>query len=252
MIDGDIIVYRCGFAVKEHEPTAYALQNVKSVLSDILDRFPQRKASKLYLSGGTNFREQLATIKQYKANRTKARPRDYDAIREYMINQWEAIVTEGEEADDAIGIEQFKNKEKDTCIVTIDKDLNMIPGWHFNWLKNSVSYIDIHNANINLFRQMLEGDTSDNIPGVVGCGEAGAQELIDSCHGDLVLLREKVKDLYRRQYSSADPAGWLKRKDWQKNVHELRKAGLDGDTAYEEVAGLLWIRRKENEICPLI
>jgi 5'-3' exonuclease len=228
ILDLDIVVYRCGFAVKDHEPTSHALQNVKTTITNILAHFPDRKDQKLYLSGSTNFREQLATIKDYKANRTKPRPRDYNAIREYMIAEWGAIVTEGQEADDAIGIEQFKHKDKSTCIVSIDKDLLQIPGWHFNWLKNSATYIDIHNANINLFRQMLEGDTSDNIPGIDGIGKVKAQKLIDECRGDLVLLRDKVKSLYRDQYGSS----------WEE--------------AYYEVGGLLYIRRRENEVCPLL
>lgn len=230
IIDGDLIVYRCGFAVKEHEPLSHALNNVKSTISNILDQFPERTNQILYLSGKHNFRDQLATILPYKGNRKDQRkPRDYQEIRDYMISQWKAEVVEWIEADDACGIAQFRHKDKSSCIVTIDKDLNMIPGWHYNWVKNKMTYIDINAANINLFRQMLEGDVaSDNIPGIKGIGPVGAQKIIDSCRGDLAQLRERVKEEYRKQYGDR----------WE--------------DAYEEVGGLLWIQREENQRCPLL
>jgi 5'-3' exonuclease len=228
ILDLDIIVYKCGFAVKDHEPTSHALQNVKTTISRILDNFPERTWEKMFLSGNTNFREHIATIKEYKANRTKPRPRDYVAIREYMVKEWGAVVTDGQEADDAIGIEQFKHKDKSTVIVTIDKDLMMIPGWHFDWTKNKMTYVDRHNADINLFRQMIEGDTSDHIPGIDGLGKVKTQKIIDECGGDIERLRNKVKELYAKQYGAT----------WQE--------------AYEEVGGLLWIRREEGQVCPLL
>jgi 5'-3' exonuclease len=229
IIDGDLIVYRCGFSVKEHEPESHALQNVKSTLNGILDQFPERKWYKLYLSGTNNFREELATIKGYKANRADQRkPRDYDLIRKYLIEEWEGEVVDWIEADDAVGIEQFKHKDKSTCLVSNDKDLNQIPGWHFNWVKNTFKYIDFNSANINFWRQMLEGDSTDNIPGITGVGPKTAQKIIDECHGDLVRLREEVRNRYRKQYGES----------WQE--------------AYEECAGLLWIQRETNQRCPLL
>lgn len=56
-----------------------------------------------YLTGSNNFRCEL--YPEYKANRkNKSRPVFLERAREYMVTVWGAQVTDGIEADDAIGI----------------------------------------------------------------------------------------------------------------------------------------------------
>lgn len=251
LVDGDVLRYRCGFAAdsqvkrdfKEANPdatdeqvaeyltntdyTALCLQNVKTVLQYITDRFSDEY--KLYIHDGGNFREQLATIKKYKGNRdTLHKPKYYDEIKSYMLDTWSAIPVRGQESDDAIGIEQFDNPDKYTVICSIDKDMKMIPGWHFNWVKDELMYQTIHNANMFLFYQMLVGDTSDNIPGIDKIGDKRAIDLIESHGRDLDRVRQAVKELYQKQY------------------------GPDWERAYHEVGSLLYIRRRPGEECPLL
>src|SRR5687768_549026 len=113
LIDLDILRYRCGFAAdsqikkeyKENHPgcsdeevqhymdnldyTALALQNVKTILLGVTERFNEEY--KAYIQGDGNFRDQLATIKPYKGNRDKNhKPKYYKEIKEYVINQWNA------------------------------------------------------------------------------------------------------------------------------------------------------------------
>lgn len=251
LIDTDILRYRCGFAADsqvkkdflEKNPgmssedlriamenldyTALALHNVKTVFENVLDKFnPEYKA---YVQGEGNFRESIATLKKYKGNRDNLhKPKYYREIKDYLIDRWNAIEVNGMESDDAIGIEQFANPDKYTVIVSTDKDMDMIPGWHYNWVQDRLYYQPINEANLFLFWQMLVGDAADNIPGINQIGEVKATRLIDSHGRDLDRVREAVKELYQKQYGE----------DWEK--------------AYWEVGNLLYIRRKPGEECPLL
>jgi hypothetical protein len=63
-----------------------------------------------------------------------------------------------------MGIKQCT--EEDQCIVTIDKDLNCIPGWHYNWDKGSIYNVTEEEAYRCFYKQMITGDVSDHIPGL--------------------------------------------------------------------------------------
>lgn len=251
LIDCDILRYRCGFAadsqirrefkakypdasdeeVAEHlaglDYVGIALQNVKTVVEAVVHKFSDEY--KAYIQGPGNFREDIATLQPYKGNRDKlAKPKYYGEIKEYLLDRWNAIEVRGQEADDAIGIEQFDNPDKYTVIVSTDKDMDQIPGWHFNWVKNVLYYQPIKDANLFLFWQMMVGDTVDNIPGIRNVGVKTATKIIEEEGRDLDKVRIAVQDLYKRQYGDR----------W--------------DKAYWEVGNLLWIRRKPGEECPLL
>ena len=227
LIDGDILVYRCGFACKEDEPLEYCLATVKHAIEGILDRFPDRPEHHLYLTGKGNFRDYICSIQEYKGNRDPdAKPRFYSEIREYMEAFQGAEVIHGQEADDAIGIKQFSHIDRSTVICSIDKDLNMIPGWHYNFVKDDLYYVTLADANYNFFKQMLVGDRSDNVPGIHKVGDKTADKLLAPANKAIMTMKEIVLDQYRKQY------------------------GDNAESAYKEVANLLWIRRKENQECP--
>lgn len=254
LIDADSIIYRAGFAadsqikkelfgtskgldpekVREGLATVdyveIALGNCKAVMQDIvLHRFGEACGYKSYLTGKHNFREQLATIKPYKGNRDpNAKPKYYAELKEYLIDHWKSIVIDDMEADDAVGIEQYAHKDQSTCIVSIDKDLDTIPGWHYNWVKGLFYYVTLQQANNNFLGQMLEGDTTDNIPGITGIGTKTIEKLLASCDNDTVQFNHKVIQLYKQQY------------------------GLDWLAAYNEVASLLWILRDKDKPCPFM
>lgn len=242
LIDADILVYRCGFAADsqakrdlgeaaaETDYTGWALANVKAVIETVLnDVFTLHTWKAIYLSGSDNFREQVATILPYKGNRDAThKPKYYREIKDYLIDRWDAQVIDGMEADDAIGIEQFRNKDKSTVIVSIDKDLNTIPGYHYNWVKQDFYYVNMTQANNFFFLQMLEGDRTDNIPGIDGIGPKTCLKILAEVGEDTVKLRERVIQLYKNQYGNQ----WLE--------------------SYNEVAKLLWILRESDKGCPFL
>lgn len=166
---------------KVAEPVENCLHSVKLQLQAILDAL-ETTEYKIFLTGQNNYRDTL--VDYYKANRDRnKRPIHYNAIREYLINVWGAEVIDGMEADDALGISQLEWRLKciqdrpeykfetveslsSTIIVTNDKDLDMIPGWHYNFVKDDKYFMEEQPAFVQFYCQMLEGDTSDNIPGV--------------------------------------------------------------------------------------
>lgn len=239
LVDGDILVYRLGFAADARAKKNYPgfdkevdyLSDVLNLIDITIDRlidkeFSHPETSYIFLSGKTNFRDDIATIKPYKGNREgNSKPKYYNEIREYLIECCGADMTDGIEADDAMGTFQFGSSPKSTCIVTIDKDLNMIPGLHYNFVKEKHYYVTETEAYISFFRQLLEGDTTDNIPGITGIGPVTARKHILETLSEERCV-EICKDLYRQQY------------------------GAQADQAITEIANLLWIRRKEGESCP--
>jgi 5'-3' exonuclease len=219
LIDADGIVYRAGFICKDDEPIGNHIHAVRKTMESILATFPERKGFKAYLTGKFNFRDQLATILPYKGTRPDRKPKYYQEIRQYLVEWFDAEVIDGMEADDAITMAQWAATDKSTCIVTQDKDLKMCPGWHYNWVKKEGFWVSPAEANTMLFKQMLEGDRSDNIPGITGIGPAKVHKILDELGNDPVRWRSRVEQEYKRQYGA----------NWQ--------------VAFDEVASLLWMLR---------
>ena len=215
LVDGDIVVYRCAFAAentkyvltdteghpvagpfvsaaerkqwiddtnpdvelvsnsyKEYEPLSHALANVKSVMARISE---VGELVGVFLSSGENFRHRLATMKKYKGNRDDAiRPKYYAEVRKYLIDYYGALTFESIEADDALAMCQ----KDDTAIVSIDKDLLQVPGYHYDWVKGDKMYISPEVGLRKLWLQVLTGDGTDNIPGIRGVGPVKARKLL--------------------------------------------------------------------------
>lgn len=262
LIDGDILVYRCGFASekaqylvqeeldeddqfsffenhkvanshikqipkgrknwlwsrKDLEPIENCLQIVKSAMEGIVGG----SKYEVYLSGGVNFRYGIAKTKAYKANRGP-KPTYYKDIQNYLVSNWGATYTDGIEADDIIGI---RASELGThgCIVSTDKDLEQIAGWHFNWVDGRVYRVSPREGAFNFYRQLLTGDSTDNVPGLEGVGEKGANKILEGA--------QNTQELFERTWTAyRDRVG-----DEAKAIEYMR-----------EQAGLLWIQRKGEE-----
>ena len=170
-------------------PVSYALQIVRTELENILkacegflaETGTETSSYEGYLSSSTNFRKNIATLKEYKGSRKdRERPYHYHTIREYMVANWSAQIIVGMEADDALAIEQWADDpyEPTTVIATIDKDLNNIPGLKYNYGKKESYYITEQEALVHFYRQVLTGDSADDIPGLYRVGAKTAEKLI--------------------------------------------------------------------------
>lgn len=191
LIDSDLVAYRVAATCDTDEDGALdiALLRCDKLMQDIVDA-TNSDQYQAFLTGKNNFRKRINPA--YKANRKDTIPPRYlQQCRQYLIDVWNAEVSEGCEADDLLGI----NQTKDTILCSLDKDLDMIPGLHYNWVKGDLYEISKIEAIQHFYRQLLIGDRSDNIFGVDGIGKVKAGRLIDHLLDEQEMYKV-VRDLY--------------------------------------------------------
>lgn len=217
IIDGDILCYRVGFACNE-EPEKVAIRTMADMLEELIFIELSSNIHVGYLTGKDNYRHDIAKTQPYKGNRKDApRPVHLHSLREYLITAWDFRVADGQEADDAIGIHATLTRDN-SIIVSIDKDLDMIPGHHYNPVKKDHYYVNDKDAIKNFYRQILTGDKVDNVQGLRGIGPKKADKILGDFDTDLAMYEAVLK-------------------------------AYDGDAERVlENGQLLWIRRRKDEI----
>ena len=217
IIDGDILCYRVGFACNE-ETEKVAIRTMADMLEELIFIELSSNIHVGYLTGKDNYRHDIAKTQPYKGNRKDAaRPIHLPRLREYLHTAWDFRVVNGQEADDAIGIHATSLRDK-SVIVTIDKDLDMIPGHHYNPVKKESYYIDDKEAIKNFYRQILTGDKVDNIEGLRGIGPKKADKILAEADTELKMYEAVLKA-------------------YDNNQERVIENGQ-----------LLWIRRQEDEL----
>ena len=221
LVDADIIAYRAAFSARG-EPEKQAREKVDEICGNIMydchypEEYVLGENTWFYLTGSGNFRKDLATIKVYKGQRPP-KPEHLPATRDQLVERWGAEVVDGQEADDAIGI-KATGLQGDCVIVSVDKDLLMIPGTHYNFVKQGWTKVDQEQGDYFFYKQLLTGDQVDNIQGVPGIGPKKAEKAYQEC--------TTVQEMYQKAL-------------------EMYKGDAD---ALLENARLLWLRRYEGEM----
>jgi len=201
LFDSDIFAYRAASACEE-EDEATAQRTLDRLIVDTLmcgvdNIYPECFVDSwsMHLTGKNNFRYEIATTVPYKGNRVdKPKPKHLAFLRSHLVKEWGASISEGEEADDTIAIEA--TKLGDNCvIVSLDKDLDQICGWHYNFVKRLSYYITPEEALVKLYTQMLTGDAADNIKGLFRIGPVKAAKIIGDTTNELELYN-KVLEAY--------------------------------------------------------
>lgn len=172
------------------EPLSYCLRIVSvhldTIRAALLARFYSDSDAVRYhyfLSGSSNYRNSVAKQAKYKGNRLpESRPFHYASIRQYLEEKLSPHISSGNEADDEISIaaEKFRTQHRSTCVVSIDKDLDQIEGWHYNPDKKVFYQQDRDSALCYFYQQALSGDSTDNIPGCFRIGTERATSLMTS------------------------------------------------------------------------
>lgn len=120
---------------------------------------------------------------EYKANRADQRvPEHLKALKSYLLEEYNAFEYDKYEADDLLGImATYFNKVMypKPIIASIDKDLLMVDCcFHYDFLKTTHSY-NCKEYGLNLlFKQILTGDSTDNIEGLHGVGPAKSAQIV--------------------------------------------------------------------------
>lgn len=251
LIDADIFQYEFGNATdSEYRPIPWPFvqARVQGRIDKIMEA-TQADEYQLYVTSDdkSNFRYNIATIKPYKDNRPSEKPYWYTHIRNFLVDHRGAIEVFGMEADDAIAIEQWKNFKTyiikhdepyplsgniaygETIICSRDKDLNMVPGWHYCWGAGKQPEKEVwwQDETIGLrcfYKQLLTGDTVDNIPGLFGVGKSSKLlDRVNSCDTEFDMYT-CVREEYEKRFGSY------------------------ADKFLNENARLLWMLKYEGEI----
>jgi len=229
-IDADIVAYRSAFnaekAVKwdedlwtlwssEEEATHIAIDTITKIVEGFRDT--QRDPTVIPVlcwSHKNNFRKEI--YPEYKMNRKDQRkPLCLKRIRERLgyVYQYN-IEQDGYEADDIIGefitakdpyaklweVEPpVKTQNNRAVCVTIDKDLQTVPGLHY--IKDELVEITEEQADFTWMCQTIAGDSVDNIIGVKGLGMKRAEKILKGVapegeHRTLGYLWHEVKNTY--------------------------------------------------------
>lgn len=191
IIDADAFVFRA-VAGYDGDDVFVGPSRVDNMINIALNEV-NAKEQILFLTGKDNFRYQV--FPEYKLFRKdKERPKWEQATKQHLVDQWEAIVVDGMEADDACGIAQYGSHKDSTIIIHQDKDINQIAGWHYNFVKKEKYYVTEEEGIRFFYHQLLTGDPTDGIKGVSGIGQKKAEKLL--FNQDLEDLYEIVLDQY--------------------------------------------------------
>lgn len=216
LIDGDPFTYQAAFS-KEGEPLENALDHVDSLLDDCLYHV-NHEGYQVYLTGKGNFRDEIAVTHEYKGHRKKVeKPEHLYDLRQHLLNNWDAVLSEGEEADDMIAIAATEYGPE-AIIASIDKDMLQVPCWNYNPRSGVLRSVSEDEGRKFFYTQILTGDKADNIIGLYGIGPKKAEKLLFDCKTE--------EDLY---------------------VACLHAYGGDEERVIEN-ARLLWLRRYEGQV----
>lgn len=161
-----------------------------------------------FLSGKNNFRKIINP--EYKANRRdKKAPPMLGYAHEYLVKNHNAFVSHGVEADDSIiatwrnfGESPFFNPKEDICVIaSLDKDFQQVPClfYNYHYKHNDLHYINQFDANKFFYKQMLMGDSVDNIKGIPRCGEKTAEKILKDCK-DEFSMKVAVYAQYKKKF----------------------------------------------------
>ena len=257
LIDGDVLVYRAGFAAektkylvaatdgrhtladtsvdakaiaakreggatiwsrKDPAPIETALTIVDVMIADIRAHYAGMDTA-VFLSGVGNFRYGVATRATYKGNRDAPKPIHSKALVAHLMKRG-AEVSAGEEADDLLGI--HATASPGSVIASVDKDLMQIPGKHYNFVTKEEVTVSPKEAAFSFYAQVLSGDPVDNVPGLTGIGPGKARAALAECDSPRACWG-KVLRLYTDEFAG------------------------QGERFALEAARLVYVRKKVNE-----
>ena len=203
-------------ALYETKDIKAILDHIDSFVNDILNKTDSTHYIGFlgHRNGSNTFRHKLAVTKPYKGQRTKTphwvkywKP----IIVEHLVSVWKFIELTELEADDGCSIcaNHLRKNSINYIVCSPDKDLKQIIGNHYDYKKCEFDYIDEYNSLLNLFQQVLKGDSVDHISGCPGVGEKSPHMKFPGCtnwdefigYAKDVYVSKKAEHMFVEQYS---------------------------------------------------
>jgi len=203
LIDADILIYRIGHTCQTKTPEGevvalpegIACARMRESLINIHESL-NNEPSRIFLSSTDHSNYRYSFYPEYKANRTAAKPLLYTSLRAFLFDNGAEEVF-GQEADDKIGIEATRSS---SIIVTIDKDLDQIPGMHYNFVKGLLYNVTPEEGLKFFYHQLLMGDAADNIPGLTGIGPKKAEKALARATTERHFF-QIARTMYEKEYA---------------------------------------------------
>jgi len=212
LLDGDMLLFRAMSATEvevevyedvwtRHSELPAAREFYWRCLNDWCEYFNVTHDDVVHcFTDASAFRREL--FPEYKANRKESKkPIGFKALRSELLAEDFAFMYSKIEADDVIGIlaTQLLADGEEYVIATGDKDMNQLPGRHV-WLAGKeaeeeegllINTFELNDESYVIktttpdyserftYRQYLQGDSTDGIPGCKGVGEVGARKIVE-------------------------------------------------------------------------
>lgn len=241
LIDADTILY---LATYDKEGTGKSYKEVfkdcDNIVTDIL-KATEADYYAGYLTDGS-FRYDIAKSKLYKGNRAGiSKPKYFNLATSYLKDIYHFTTKKNYEADDlcimAHNTLKYK-KESNITIASPDKDLRQIQGKFYDYKKKETEEITSESAYKNLWKQVLTGDSGDNIPGIPGVGDKKAEHiLLDRDNENYSTI---VLDVYTAYYGEYQ--GILK---FTENYQLVKMLNLYNEELYEPT--LILVEKEVDE-----
>lgn len=217
LVDGDIVVYRAGFAAdqtmyevyvgEDHATPAFSSTSMKDVKkwligNDVqeyeISRSPAQKDISASLAGARDILYGLyekfkptamvvyvdgkGNFRHDIATYAKYKGNRDDMRRPNHFNEIRNYLCKHHGAylvDDQETDDALGIAQGESSIIcSIDKDLKQIPGKHYNWVRDELTHVTFDQAERTLYKQVLTGDKSDNIIGIHGVGDKTAEKIL--------------------------------------------------------------------------
>lgn len=165
-----------------------------------------------YVKGLRTISKRKLVNPDYKANRGKETPKHWEFCKQHLINNWGAISCDGYEVDDYVNATRLALKG--AYLVAIDGDLLGLETFekdHYNWRTFKWISVTKEQASYKFWFDMIKGQPVDNIKGIKGIGEVGANKiLVDSTFPAARVLKNYIMvygeeqgiDEYYKNYKS--------------------------------------------------
>ena len=213
LVDGDLLAYK--LTSSQEKPTDWGndvwtlhcdFKVVKQLWEQTLQFYLELTKSKdilICFSDKNNFRKQLDT--SYKSYRKAIRkPVCYSELKQWISDNYKTQSYFNLEGDDVLGLLATGEYKDNSVIVSGDKDMRTISGWHCFIIDDSIEYVEPLKADYNFCTQVLTGDQSDGYKGCVGVGHVKASRvLLDKKNID-ELWEAVIQEFLRNKYVPED------------------------------------------------
>lgn len=194
LIDADMFAFRaCSSCEREVDwgnniwTLHVDFEEARNKFLDLVEEAIEKGLNKMKYSGGfnviccfssdSNFRKKV--LPTYKANREgKRKPVAYYAMVKWIEKEFKTKKINGLEADDCLGILATRDTFP-AIIISGDKDMKCIPGYHYDFIRDEFSEITPEEAKYHFYMQTLMGDITDGYSGCPKVGKVTAQKILD-------------------------------------------------------------------------